>query len=149
MIFGVVDTLYVTDPDGAIAWKYVTRGPAEALSIYAPPAFNPKINEIGVVGCDLFFVRLDATSGKEKWRYSGNSSSIFKQIAPYGSGFLVVVSSKDGDAVQYWSDDAEDDIPQAQFPSGATLMVNGARIYAVRSFSRSARVQELRLNKSR
>jgi outer membrane protein assembly factor BamB len=144
MLFGSVDTVYVVASDGAISWKYVAKGPAQPLSLYAPPAFNAKTNEVGVIGCDLFFVRLDGTSGKEKWRYSGNSSSEFKQIAPYGSGFLLVISSDEGDSLQYWSD-SEDDLRQAEFPSGATLIVNGAKIYAIRSLNRSIRVREIHL----
>ncbi len=49
-------------------------------------------NEIGVIGCDLFFVRLDATTGKEKWRTQVNGASEYTQIAPYAAGFLFVIT---------------------------------------------------------
>lgn len=148
MLLGVSDTVYLVGADGTVTWKFVTKGLEQALTLAAPPAFNLRTNEIGVIGCDLFFVRLDATTGTEKWRTHVNGSSEYRQIAPYGSGFLLVISSHGEDELQYWGD-SEEEFRQTDFPSGATLIVSGEKIFAVRNLGSSVRVKELRLHKSR
>ncbi|HEY1210536.1 MAG TPA: PQQ-binding-like beta-propeller repeat protein [Terracidiphilus sp.] len=149
-------TVYMLDASGKQLWKYVTDG--ETLT--SEPAYNAETNEIGVVGYDLLFVRLDAATGEEKWRAKTVGGATFINVAAYGRGFLVVVDmtayrekSKEfkdphikgtnPDRLEYWGQ-TEDDEWIADFPIGAQLLVNGMHIYAVRRTRGEVRLRELR-----
>ena len=135
-------TVYMLDATGKQLWKYVADSENESLT--SAPAYNAETNEIGVVGYDLFFVRLDAATGKEKWRATTVGGATFIHVAAYGRGFLVVVDMahyrendrmehlkyRAPDRLEYWGD-AENDNWIADFPIGAQLLVNGKQIYAI------------------
>ncbi|MGA2649836.1 MAG: PQQ-binding-like beta-propeller repeat protein [Terracidiphilus sp.] len=135
-------TVYMLDAQGKQLWKYETDSENESLT--SEPAYNAETNEIGIVGYDLLFVRLDAATGKEKWRATTVGGASFIHVAAYGRGFLVVVNMahyrenarmehlkyRDPDRLEYWGE-AEDDEWIADFPIGARLLVNGKQIYAI------------------
>ncbi|MGA3159808.1 MAG: PQQ-binding-like beta-propeller repeat protein [Terracidiphilus sp.] len=148
-------TVYMLDVSGKQLWKYETDG--ETLT--SEPAYNTETNEIGVVGYDLLFVRLDATTGEEKWRAKTVGGATFINVAAYGHGFLVVVDmtayrekdkefkdphikGMEPDRLEYWGQ-TEDDEWIADFPIGAQLLVNGKHIYAVRRIRSELRLREL------
>jgi hypothetical protein len=149
------DTVYMLDASGKQLWKYETDSENESLT--SEPAYNAETNEIGIVGTDLFFVRLNATTGEEKWRARTVGSATFINVAAYGRGFLVVadrteyrekakefkaphIKGTDPDRLEYWGQ-TEDDGWIANFPIGAQLLVNGRHIY---SFRRTRDVVHLR-----
>jgi PQQ-like domain len=135
-------TVYMLDATGKQLWKYETGSENESLT--AEPAYNAATNEVGVVGYDQFFARLDATTGKERWRATTVGGASFINVASYGRGFLVVVDMthyreeskmdhlryRDPDQLQYWGH-TEDDGWIADFPIGARLLVSGKQVYAV------------------
>jgi hypothetical protein len=135
-------TVYMLDATGKQLWKYETESENESLT--SEPAYNAETNEIGVVGDDLLFVRLDATTGKVKWTAPMVGGATLISVAAYGRGFLVLVDmtsyrekSKQEhstywspDRLEYWGQ-TEDDGWIADFPIGARLLVNGKQIYAV------------------
>jgi outer membrane protein assembly factor BamB len=86
VVVSVADTVYMLAPNCNSWRKYATAG--ETLT--SEPAFNSALNEIAVVGNDLLFVRLDATTGKVKWRPTTNGRTGFSSVAAYGKGYLVV-----------------------------------------------------------
>ena len=140
------------DASGKQLWKYITGG--ETLT--SEPSYNAETNEIGVVGYDLLFVRLDAATGKEKWRAKTVGGGVFTTVAAYGRGFLVVVDMtsyrqkwKDAhikgsqpDQLVYWGE-TEDDEWIAKFPIGAELLVNDKHIYSVRRIRDGVQLREL------
>jgi hypothetical protein len=147
-------TVYMLDASGKQLWKYVIDG--ETLT--SEPAYNAETNEIGVVGYDLLFVRLDAATGEEKWRAKTVGGGVFISVAAYGRGFLVVVDmtayrekakefdphmkGTDPDRLEYWGQ-TEDDGWIADFPIGAQLLVNGKYIYCVRRTRDVVHLREL------
>jgi hypothetical protein len=128
-------TVYMLNSAGNQLWKYETNSENESLT--SEPAYNAETNEVGVVGYDLLFVRLDATTGKEKWRATTVGGANFVNVAAYGRGFLVVVDMthyrenskmehskyRDPDRLEYYGE-TEDDEWIADFPIGARLLVN-------------------------
>jgi outer membrane protein assembly factor BamB len=137
MVVCVADSIYMLAPDGAVLWKYATQG--ETLT--SEPAFNAELNEIGVVGNDLLFVRLDATTGKLKWRATTAGRAGFSSVTAYANGYLVVVdmtgyrenSDKSKvriqDQLEFWTDQ-KDRSWKVDFPTGAEVLVSGNRILA-------------------
>ena len=134
-------TVFMLDATGRQLWKYKTDSENESLT--SEPAYNTETNEIGIVGNDLLFVRLDAATGKEKWRASTVGGAVFTRVAAYGHGFLVVVNMahyrendrmehlkyRTSDRLEYWGE-TKDDEWSANFPIGAQLLVSGKQIYA-------------------
>ncbi len=147
-------TVYMLDASGKQLWKYETNSENESLT--SEPAYNAETNEIGVVGSDLLFVRLDAATGEEKWRATTVGGASFVNVAAYGRGFLVVVDMthyrdaekmehikyRDQDRLDYWGQ-TDNDGWSADFPIGAQLLVNGKHIYAVRRTRSELRLREL------
>jgi hypothetical protein len=148
-------TVYMLDASGKQLWKYETDG--ETLT--SEPAYNAETNEIGVVGYDLLFVRLNAATGDEKWRAKTVGGGVFINVVAYGRGFLVVVDmtsyrekakefkdphikGTDPDKLEYWGQ-TEDDEWFADFPIGAQLLVNGKHIYCVRRIHDVVHLREL------
>jgi len=135
-------TVYMLDAAGKQLWKFETDG--ENVSLSSEPAYNAETNEVGVVGYDLLFVRLDATTGEVKWTAPTVGGAVFLKVVAYGRGFLVLVDMssyrqkskqehskyRDPDRLEYWGP-TEDDEWIADFPIGAELLVNGKQIYAV------------------
>jgi hypothetical protein len=135
-------TVYMLDSSGKQLWKYQTDSENEQLT--SEPVYNAETNEIGVVGYDLLFARLDATTGEEKWRASAVGGATFINVAAYGRGFLVLVDMthyrendkmvgakyRSPDRLEYYGE-TEDDEWIADFPIGAQLLVNGKHIYSV------------------
>jgi hypothetical protein len=155
LLVSTFGTVYMLDASGKQLWKYVTDG--ETLT--SEPAYNAETNEIGIVGYDLLFVRLDAATGEEKWRAKTVGSATFISVAAYGRGFLVVVDmiayrqkakefkdphikGSDPDRLEYWGQ-TEDDAWTADFPIGARLLVNGKHIYSVLRTRDVMRLREL------
>jgi hypothetical protein len=150
--FGAV---YMLDASGKQLWKYVTDG--ETLT--SEPAYNAETNEIGIVGYDILFVRLDATTGEKKWRAATVGAASFINVAAYGKGFLIVVDmsgyrekdkesgyphikGSNPDRLEYYGE-TDDDFWSADFPIGAQLLVNGKHIYAVRRTRDAVHLREL------
>ncbi len=147
-------TVYMLDATGKQLWKFETGSGNESLT--AEPAYNAATNEIGVVGYDLLFVRLDATSGKVKWTAPMVGGATLISVAAYGHGFLVLVDMtsyrekskqenskyRSPDRLEYWGQ-AEDDEWTADFPIGAQLLVNGKQIYAVWRVSGGLKLRSL------
>ncbi len=145
-------TVYMLDASGKQLWKYVTDG--ETLT--SEPSYNAETNEIGIVGYDLLFVRLDAKTGEEKWRATTVGGATFVNVAAYGRGFLVLVDMTEyrekskmehskyqsPDRLEYYGE-TEDDEWIADFPIGAQLLVNGQHIYAVRRTRDAMHIREL------
>ncbi|HKF50365.1 MAG TPA: PQQ-binding-like beta-propeller repeat protein [Terracidiphilus sp.] len=134
-------TVFMLDATGKQLWKYETDSENESLT--SEPAYNAETNEIGIVGYDLLFVRLDAATGKEKWRASTVGDAVFTRVTAYGRGFLVVVNMahyrendrmehlkyRTSDRLEYWGE-TKDVEWSADFPIGAQLLVSGKQIYA-------------------
>lgn len=150
-------TVYMLDASGKQLWKYQTDNENEQLT--AEPAYNAETNEIGIVGSDILFARLDATTGEEKWRATTVGAAEFIHVAAYGKGFLIVVDmsgyrekekefgiqnskGSEPDQLEYYGE-TEDDFWSAEFPVGAQLLVNGQHIYAVRRTRIAMHLREL------
>ena len=88
LLISVGDTVYRLDAVGKQMWEYSTPAGEELTS---EPAFNAAKNEIALVGFDLFFARLDATTGKLKWTANSNGAAVFADVVPYGNGYFVLV----------------------------------------------------------
>jgi len=147
-------TVYMLDASGKQLWKYETDNDNESLT--AEPAYNAETNEVGIVGYDRFFARLDAATGKEKWRAKTVGGGVFINVAAYDRGFLVLVDmtsyrqkwkdehlkGSQPDRLEYWGP-TEDDEWIADFPIGAQLLVNGKHIYSVRRSRGMVHLREL------
>jgi outer membrane protein assembly factor BamB len=150
-------TVYMLDASGREIWKFQTDNEGELLT--SEPAYNAETNEIGIVGSDILFVRLDATTGEEKWRATTVGAAEFIHVAAYGKGFLIVVDmsgyrekynvsgtqrrkGSEPDKLEYYGE-TEDDFWSAEFPIGAQLLVNGQHIYAVRRTRNALHLREL------
>jgi hypothetical protein len=148
VVLSVADTVYMLDADGRQLWKFGTASANETLT--SEPAFNAGRNEVAIVGNDLLFVRLDATTGKVKWKADTVGRATFASVTAYESGFLVVAEmsgyrsdkTSTSDRLEYWGASEEDSWSIA-FPIGAELVVTGKKIYALRRGSGMLRVQEL------
>jgi hypothetical protein len=149
LILSVADTVYMLDANGQQLWKYSTESASETLT--SDPAFNAERNEVAIVGFDLLFVRLDATTGKVIWRADTVGRATFASVMAYEKGFLVVVdmsgyrrngSSPIPDTLDYWGE-SEKDFWSIDFPPHAELVVSGKRIYALRRNKEKLRLQEL------
>jgi outer membrane protein assembly factor BamB len=145
MLVTVQNKLYMISQDGQVAWTYSPNVP-----ISAQPVFRPDRNEIGLVGLDLTFVRLDAATGKEIWRARANGRANFADLKPYRDGYVVLTDRagyRDSgnpelpDRLSYWG--VANDTWSVDFPRGARLAVAGDRIYAIR-FGDDVVVQEIR-----
>src|SRR5580765_6385044 len=88
VLLSIADTIYMLDTEGRQIWRFGTSSANETLT--AEPAFNANRNEIAVVGYDLLFVRLDANTGKVKWKADTVGRGTFASVTAYESGFLVV-----------------------------------------------------------
>jgi hypothetical protein len=152
MIVSVADTVYMLSPKRRVLWKYAN---AELTS---EPVFNAGLNEVAVVGYDLLFVRLDAATGKVKWKADSNGGALFAEVRAYGKGYLVVVNmtayrEKDKDlglrpstpdGLDYWGE-SEEDFWTIAFPTNAELVVDGKRVFALRRRASQVRLQELHI----
>jgi len=153
LVLSVADTVYMLDAEGKLLWKYST--PLGEL-LTSEPGFNPEQNEIAVVGFDLLFVRLDANTGKAKWKADMNGRATLARVAAYGKGYLVVADmggyreneKADGvkqlspDGLEYWGE-SERDSWFIDFPIGAELVVDGKKIYALRHVRGEVRLRRL------
>ncbi len=153
IVVSVADTVYMLAPNGGVLWKYATAG--ETLT--SEPTYSPELNEIALVGNDLLFVRLDATTGKLKWRATTNGRAGFSSVTAYGEGYLVVVDMngyrKNGpdksklrspDLLEYW-ESREGHFWKIDFPVGAELIVDGKRIYSLNRGKGKVRLRELQV----
>ncbi|MCU1309666.1 MAG: PQQ-like domain [Candidatus Angelobacter sp.] len=140
------DTIYMAGVDGKILWSYSLRAP-----ITAKPALRLDQNEIAVIGYDLTFVRLDASTGKLVWKADMNGRAVFSNIQPYGQGYLVVLDMSGyrdnllhyNDQVEFWGD-KDDDSWSLDFPIGASLTVVGDKIYAVQYEKKAVALTEIK-----
>lgn len=138
ILLTVGDSVCMVDSKGKQLWIYAT-----GESILAAPAFNPRLNEVAVIGFDLYFARLDAVTGKLKWKADSVGRALFRQIESFSDGYLLVV-----DMQGYREKEKDFKVPAAQdrlefwgptrraswsvsFPQGAKLLVIEKRIYAV------------------
>lgn len=130
----VGDAVYMINANGEQQWKY------ENLPLISEPAFNAGLNEIAVVMYDLQAVRLDATTGKIKWRSDFVGKGLFASVAAFERGFLVVVnmggyreggSRVPADRLEYWGESQEKSW-HVDFPMNSDLVVSGERVYALR-----------------
>ncbi len=151
LLISVGDTVYKVDIEGKLSWKF-----SGGIGLTSEPAFNLDQNEIAVIGYDLLFVRLDANSGKTKWKAPTVGRAVFSAIAPYGKGYLVVADmsgyreNEKGlglkeptlDRLEYWGE-SEKDFWSIAFPIGAELVVNGKKIYALRNVRGVIRLRKL------
>ena len=138
VMLAVADSVYMLDSNGGEIWKYNTASPNEVST--SEPAFNASVGEVAIVGTDLLFVRLDATNGKLKWKADLNGRGLFKTVAAYEKGFLVIVDmsayrmgeplAAPADALEYWGE-SETDFWSTDFPVRTELLVSGNRMYAV------------------
>jgi hypothetical protein len=148
VILSVSDTVYMLDAEGHQVWKFVTASANETLT--SEPAFSATANEVAVIGSDLLFVRLDATTGKAKWRADSVGRGAFTSVAAYENGFVVVVDMSayrtspppTPDRLEYW-DGSDEDSWSIAFPLKAELVVTGKKIYALRSGADKLRFEEL------
>jgi PQQ-like domain len=148
VILSIADTIYMLDAEGSQLWKFGTASANETLT--SEPAFNATRNEVAVIGNDLLFVRLDATTGKVKWKADTVRRAAFASVTAYESGFLVVAdmggyrrnSTPTSDRLEYWGS-SEEDFWSIAFPLNAELVVTGKKIYALRTGAGTLRVQEL------
>jgi hypothetical protein len=130
----VGNAVYMINANGEQQWKY------ENVPLTSEPAFNAGLNEIAVVMYDLQAVRLDAATGKVKWRSDAVGKGLFAVVSAYERGFLVVVnmsgyrqggSRVPADSLEYWGE-SESESWHADFPMDSELVVSGERIYALR-----------------
>lgn len=150
MLIAVTDSVFMVGSDGIVLWRYSTHSPNEVLT--SEPAYNATLNQVAVVGTDLLFVRLDATTGKVKWKADTVGRAVFTRVAAYEKGFLVVANmsgyrmSQDdtpvSDTLEYWGE-SEGDSWSIDFPRRAELVVNGKRIYALKRNGKSSRLLQL------
>lgn len=145
MIVSVLDTVYMLDADGKELWKYQNE------TLRSEPAFNPSTNEVAVVMYDLLAVRLDASTGQVKWKSNAVGRSSYASVAPYGSGFLVLIDmsgyrnrldSSTPDKLEYWGE-SEKTSWSISFPAQAELVVDGKRIYALSRTQDDLRLKEI------
>jgi outer membrane protein assembly factor BamB len=151
IVVGVGDTVYLLAPNGTVLWKYAT---AAGETLTSEPAFNSAQNEIAVVGNDLLFVRLDARTGKLKWKAEAEGRGRFSRIVAYQNGYLVVVdmfgyrenspADNQPDRLEYWKD-PEEQSWTTDFPVGAELVVDGSRIYSLSRGKDKVRLRELKI----
>lgn len=130
----VGDAVYMINANGEQQWKY------ENLPPTSEPAFNPGLNEIAVVMYDLQAVRLDATTGKIKWRSDSVGKGLYASVSAFERGFLVVVdmggyrekgSQLPADRLEYWGESQKESW-HVDFPIDSELVVSGERAYALR-----------------
>jgi len=151
MVISVGDTVYMLRPNGDSLWKYATAGE----TFTSEPAYNAELNEIAVIGYDLLFARLDANTGKLKWKAKTVGKALFSSVEAYGKGYLVVVDmsgygNNDShnsdvsfpDQLEYWTD-SEDRGWQIDFPRNAELVISGSRIYSLTRSNDGIRLREL------
>jgi hypothetical protein len=154
VVISAVDTVYMLRPNRAVQWKYTTRS-----GLSGQPAYNAELNEIGVIGYDLVFSRLDAASGREKSFAGVNGGATFTQVVPYARGYLVVVNMSTYrekerlgkqpvttlDQLDYWDDGVEVNGEgriawTVDFPIGADLLVIKSDVFAVKTSKAGVRL---------
>ena len=152
MILTVGDAVYMLSPEGRQLWKY---GDVWAWS---EPAYNPILNEIAIVAPDLFFVRLDAATGKEKWHATTNGRASFVHVIAYGNGYFVLEDMSgyrennkrtfglrpEDDQLGFWGP-SEKDSWTVNFPRNSEIVVSGARIYAAKKNRNRLTLQEIHI----
>jgi outer membrane protein assembly factor BamB len=151
MVVSVPDTVYMLGPNADSLWKDATAGE----TFTSEPAYNAGLNEIAVVGYDLLFARLDANTGKLKWKAKTVGRAVFSSVEANGKGYLVVVDMpgycENGphnsgvsvpDQLEYWTD-SEDQGWQIDFARNAELAVSGSRIYSLTRGNHGIRLREL------
>ena len=154
IVVSVADTVYMLAADGILQWKYSTEGE----TFMSEPAYNAELNEIAFVGYDLLFVRVDAKTGKRKWKANTVGRATFAGIAAFGRGYLVVADMSGyretasdrrlPDRLEYWTD-SEDEGWTTDFPKGAELVVSGDRIYSLNRGKDKIRLREIHIPTSR
>jgi outer membrane protein assembly factor BamB len=145
LVLSIANAVYMLDAHGKQLWKY------ENETLTSEPAFNAITNEIAVVMHDLQAVRLDATTGKVKWKAESAGRGGFARVLPYVKGFLVVVDMSGyrgpedrstSDRLEYWGE-SESDFWYIDFPNHAELVVNEKKFYALIRRQTDLRLREL------
>ena len=150
LIVSVGNTVYMIDAGGKQQWKY------ENETLTSEPAFNSGLNEVAVVMYDLQAVKLDATTGKVKWKSDTVGRGLFTSVHAYGHGFLVLVnmsgyrengSDVPADRLEYWGE-PERESWHVDFPQDAEVVVNGKKVYALRRTADRMYLREIQIPKS-
>jgi len=148
---GVGDTVYMLDADGKQLWKY------KNAVLTTEPAYSSARDEVAVVMYDLQAVRLDATTGKVKWKAESAGKGLYLSVSAYDQGFVVVVdmagyrqrgSHLPPDQLEYWGK-SNNDSWSVDFPQGAELVVSGNKIYALRRSGEQVRMLEIQPSASK
>lgn len=96
------DTLYMLASDGSVIWR--TQTPESTL-LPAQPVFNEQLGEIGLIGLDGLFFRLEAQTGRLIFGYRMNGKAEYRQILRYARLYLTVVDMSPYSDRQYVSPD--------------------------------------------
>ncbi|MCL4524732.1 MAG: hypothetical protein M1453_11890 [Acidobacteria bacterium] len=142
--------VYMLGASGAVTWSAVLDNHVYGV------AHRPSSNEIGVIGDDLAFFRLDLTTGKEIWHATVNGRASFADIKPFRNGYLIVVDltgyrvwpggfgPPKSDQLRYYGA-SDEDYWSTDFPVGAHLSVAGDKIYAVKFGKKDVTLQEIKI----
>jgi hypothetical protein len=118
-----------------IVWTWSTQGPP----LTDLPVVDSK-GAIYVIGYDLIWVALDSTTGKQRWRSTGNGKAVHSQIELYKEDRYLVVTDMQGYRVGPSDRTIKDDLTlcrgnailwQTDIPAGTKIEVRGSKVFGV------------------